>query len=234
MATAQTIINRSLRLIGAIASGESPTTDESNDALTALNAMLESWRNDRLTVYALQEVSKAMVVADSSYTIVSSGDFNTTRPIRIEHAFMRDAHSNEYPVEVIDAKAWYAIPDRTATSDIVEKVWYNPTADSSTGTINVWPVPSATNTLYLVLAIPFSTLGLSDTVTLPPGYEDAIAYNLALRIAPEYEKQPSPLVMDTARKTLAGIKRVNASTVELGTELPALLNPHRVNIITGV
>ena len=69
MATAQTTINRALRLIGAISSGESPTTDESNDGLTALNAMLESWQLDRLTVFAFQDKTFTLVASDGSITL---------------------------------------------------------------------------------------------------------------------------------------------------------------------
>lgn len=43
MATASEVINRALRLIGAVAAGEEPSAQESADALTALNAMLADW-----------------------------------------------------------------------------------------------------------------------------------------------------------------------------------------------
>ena len=87
MATAQTIINRALRLIGAIEAGETPTSDESADALEALNAMIESWQTERLFVYALVDTSFSMVAGDGSYTVGPSGNFNLTpgcvEPIKV-------------------------------------------------------------------------------------------------------------------------------------------------------
>ena len=136
MATAHSVIDRALRLIGAIESGESGTAAESADGLIALNAMLDSWSNQRLMAYAMQTVSKAMTVGDASYSIVSAGDFNAARPVKVQRAYMT-IDDFDFPVEVIEEAEWYAIGDKTVTSDLVEKVWYNPTVASYTGTINV-------------------------------------------------------------------------------------------------
>lgn len=46
MATAIDIITRALRLIGAQAQGETPRADDAQDALLALNAMLQAWEGD--------------------------------------------------------------------------------------------------------------------------------------------------------------------------------------------
>ena len=43
MSTSQQVINRSLRKIGALAAGETPSSDMSTDALADLNAMLARW-----------------------------------------------------------------------------------------------------------------------------------------------------------------------------------------------
>lgn len=46
MATGLDIITRALRLIGAQAQGETPRADDAQDALLALNAMLQAWEGD--------------------------------------------------------------------------------------------------------------------------------------------------------------------------------------------
>ena len=46
--TAGEQINRALRLLGVLAEGETPSADMSNDALTALDQMIDSWNTERL------------------------------------------------------------------------------------------------------------------------------------------------------------------------------------------
>lgn len=228
MATGQSLIDRAARLIGAVQSGSSATSAESADALIAMNAMLDSWRNDRLMGYALTTVSKAMVVADASYTFGTAADFNSARPVMIKHAYMTIGDT-DYPVKICTDAEWFAIEDKTVTSDLVEKIWYNPSM--STGTVNVWPVPNATNTLYLVVMTPVADLTLAGTVALPQGWEDAIAYNLSIRIAPEFGAQVPAAVAKGATDSLAAIKRRNSTPILSQTGIPG--TARRVSIYEG-
>ena len=87
-----------------------------------------------------------------------------------------------------------------------------------------------------MLWVPLTALAsLATTVTLPNGWERALAYNLAVEIAPEYGKEASATVQKVARDALAAIKRRNSPTIMLTSELPALLNVgHQArNIFTG-
>lgn len=231
MATGQTIIDRACRLLGAVESGESATAAESADALIAMNALLDSWTNERNLVYSLSDVSHAMVVGDSSYTIVSAGDFNTARPVEIQRAYMTISDV-DYPVHICTEAEWFAITDKTTTGDLVEKVWYNPTMSS--GTLNVWPVPSATNTLHLVLWTPITAIAaVGTTIALPNGWERALAYNLAIEIAPEFHTEPSASVKRIAASSLASIKSRNAPTIDAENELAIMFGAGGFNITTG-
>lgn len=232
MATVQTLIDRALRLISATESGEAPTAQESADALISLNNMLESWQLDRLMVYTYVETAFTMVAGDASYTVGPSANFNLTpRPSKLENIFVRDSDI-DYPVQLVTQERWYAIPDKTVGSDIPSMAYYEPSY--SNGTLQVWPVPSRAASLRIVTWTPVSSFAaLSTTVTLPPGYERAIAYNLALEIAPEYEKQPSPLVMQTAVESLAAIKRANQRPIDSYTELYPLIGAGKSDIYSG-
>ena len=232
MASAQTIIDRALRLISAIASGESPTTAESADGLTALNAMISSWQTEKLNVYAFVDTAFTLVNADSSYTVGPAGNFALTpRPPKIENCYVR-ASDIDYPVELVDKDKWISIPDKTSYSDIPIYAYYEPTL--ATGTLQLWPVPNTAYSLHIVTWTTLAELAaLATTITLPQGYERALAYNLAIEVAPEYEKEASPSVVAIASESKASIKRANNRPMLMNSELGYLIGGQRSNIYSG-
>lgn len=232
MAAVSARINRALRLLGQIEAGESPTSDESADALVALNAMLDSWRNDRLLCFAYQTETLTLSSSDSSYTIGTSGDLNTTRPVEIVGAWITSSNQ-DYPMRAMNEAEYEAIFDKTQTSDWPDRYLFRPTVASSQATFIVYPVPNATRTCKIVTRVVVAAFAaITDTVTLPPGWEEAIDANLAIALAPEYGVQPSAAVAKMARDALAGIKRTNALAQprRLNSDLYPMFGPNRANI----
>ena len=116
MATVSDIIKSSLRLLGILAQGETPTAQESADALVSLNDMIDSWSNDGFLVFNRVIESFTMGTA-SSYTLGSGGDFSTTRPIRLIEASFKQGGSNaEIPIRIFTSQEWLKITDKTVTS----------------------------------------------------------------------------------------------------------------------
>lgn len=218
MATAQTIIDRAYRLHGAVQTGSSASSAESADALIALNAMLESWQLEKLMVYAIQ---------DKTYTLASSGTITlgaagniTTRPDKIEAAFIRSS-DNDYQLTKRDLAWWMAVTDKTVTADIPTDFYYEPSYPQ--GVMNLYPVPSAANVLHVMMWAPFTAFAAVGTsVSLPPGYERALAYNLAIEIAPELRSQPSAAVVKIATDSKAAIKRANSKPISGTSELGSM------------
>lgn len=219
MATGQTIVNRALRLLGAVASGEAPKAQESADGLEALNTMLESWQLDKLSVFAHRTEVFSLVPSQASYTIGPAGNFNTVCPVRIETAFSR-VGGVDTPVSVFSSSTWAALPSKSLTGATPACLNYE--RGAPLGILQVFPVPSAVSALHLVTWVPLTAMALGTQVALPPGYERAIVYNLAIELAPEFEKEPSQAVVKVANDALTMVKRANLRAIEATKELSGL------------
>lgn len=86
MATVRDLIKGSLRLLGAIAPGETPSADEQAEALLALNSMISSWSTESLTIYSRVRESFTLTPGQQMRTLGVGGSFNTSRPMEIEEA----------------------------------------------------------------------------------------------------------------------------------------------------
>ena len=199
--TAQTLIKASLRGINAIASGETPTADEMMDGLEAMKIMLRSWSAEDIMVYSISQDTLAMTGA-SSYTIGSGGDVDTTWPETIKGAVV----DGDYDLRII-GEAKYRSLSRNSSS-IPGYLYYNP----------VYPLgvlyPYGTGGSSMVID---SLKALTDPATLTTevefqtSYDAAIKWNLMVHLAPEFGKNPSPIVLKMAHDSKKAIKSKNAA-----------------------
>jgi hypothetical protein len=67
------LITRALRDVGAGAAGETPAPEDIQDCFDTLNDMLDSWSNESLMVYAVQEVIHELTANQYIYTIGPGG-----------------------------------------------------------------------------------------------------------------------------------------------------------------
>lgn len=213
MATALDMIKKSLRLISAIGQANpTPTAGQATDSLAALNSMLESWSIQRLFVYKIYDETVSWTSGQSSRTIGSGGNFSTTRPSRVLDGFTRISNI-DYPYRSIDKDEYDAIANKTIQSSYPDVIYYDNTA--SLGVLYAYPVPNATLSIHLNTWKQLQSFAaLTDVVALPPGYQRAIEYNLAIELQGEYPDLPLPdSVVRIAGQSLADLKRFNAPVI---------------------
>lgn len=212
MATANDIVADALADIGAVDPLEALTAAEASHGLRVLNELLESWSNEALAVYQILQENFATVAGTASYTIGSGATWNTPRPLRVESAFIRESGS-DYPIDVRNREEYDTITTKT-TRYRPEYLYYD--LGVANGTVYLYGVPDAVYTVFLnSLKQLQSFADLTTTVVLPPGYIWAIKTNLALELAPHYQKTPSTLLAGIAREAKASVKRLNGRTPKL-------------------
>lgn len=222
MTTAIDIISRAMRLLGVYSIGETPSSEESNDGLAALNSMLDSWAVQSLFVYAETLDAITLAASVSSITVGPSGTTITARPVTVLGSSYIDYQGVSYPLAIDTLTDYNNIPSKTQIVGIPSQIYALNNMPNIT--VFMWPVPFATMTLNLWSnKLIQSFASLTDTLTLPPGYERALVFSLAEEIAPEYQLEPSRDVVMKAAYARKVIKRVN-------TEVPRLQMPYGVPV----
>lgn len=219
MTTAIGLITRAMRLARVIGKGEAPDDDEAADGLVALNSMMDSFSIERLNVYYIVEETLTLVAGTATYTMGSGGDLNTTRPTRIEDSCFIRYTNTDTPLELLNFEGYAAIVDKTTQSNIPCYLFVD--MQNPLVSLTFWPVPSSTTAVPHIFSWKqlqqFSTL--TDVLALPPGYEEMIAYNLAVRWAgPEFGQDIPPSVERMAIQSKASIKRINAPSPIMRSE----------------
>ena len=208
------ILKASLRQIGQLAPGRSPNQSETADALSVLNRMLDAWNTESLAIYSRRVDQYTLVPSQQSYTIGTGGDFDAARPVRITTANLiittNPAQPLRHPLEIlVDETQWGRIKLQAVATSIPLKL-YNDRAHPLS-TLYFWPVPTVAYPIELYTWRQIARFAsATDAVDFPPGYEEAVVCNLALRLCPEWGKLPRADVADLARTAKAAIQSLNS------------------------
>lgn len=228
--TAQAIITHSLKLSGQIEPGTAPTTNETADGLIALNMLLDSMRNEGLLCVARKIEPFTLVGGTSLYTIGTTGTFVTDRPVKIDAAYIT-YQSYSYPVKIINEQQYAALRYKTLAAEYPTTLFYSPAVPL--GNIYLHPVPTIASTLSLVTWTPHLLFSSSSTaVFLAPGFQEFLASQLAVNIAPMYQREASPTVVNMARRAKAGIMKTNTRPTRAYVNLPTQNRDGVYNILT--
>jgi hypothetical protein len=210
-----TLIARSLRTIGALASGETPEASEQSDAFSLLLTMLDKWRAERLAIFRTERHAFNTVAGTQEYTIGDGAtwDIDGPAPVYVDHAAVIENPAAtppyEDPISVYTDQEWNAITMKALTSTIPSGLHYKRNAPF--GTVQIWPVlTGSTPDIVLYLPTPLTSPPLVTTdLATPPGYEEAMIYGLAVRLAPEFGQPLTQDIKDLARESYATIQRSN-------------------------
>lgn len=232
--TSGDLVIKALKLVGVIASGETPAAADMQDGLASLNMMIDSLSNEGLLLYKYSRTPLALTAGQASYTLGSLGTLNTPRFMNLPEARVISGSNNvEMPVRVMNIQRYADIEDKTTQSSVVTDLFID--GDFPLYNLIVWPVPSQSLTLVLYSNGPIGRFATStETVALPPGYEEMLSYNLAKRLAPEYGRPLMAEIVDTANNSLASIKRQNTRAIYMKSDALGLTGGNSAfNINTG-
>jgi hypothetical protein len=219
MTTAIDIIKRGMRLIGVLSIGETPSDEESQDCLEALNALMGSLANSPLMIFARTNEALPLAANTASYTVGPSGGLVTVRPVDVLESSNIIYQGVTYPL------VKWTLPDYqqiTVTTSGGIPTGFYAQMDMPNITLTFWPVPSEAMVFNMwsdKQITEFSSL--TQQLVMPPGYDRALALMLAVEIAPEFEVEPSPNLLRLCAQARKMVKRTN-------TEVPRLQMPYGI------
>ena len=232
--TAATIGRAALELIGVLGGSETMNAEQGADALRRLNMMVGSWTLQPLTIPTIAREVFDMTSGKGSptnpYTVGLTGNLVTARPAvgsLVGAAYILTASDPdvEVPITIYTDAAYQAIQIKDLSNTLISGIYYRP--DSPLGKLFTWPVANtAENDLVLYLRKPFTRFAsLTTAYDFPEGAEEAMEYNLAVRLMAPYSVPPIADVVQMAKTSLGVFKRSNYKLFDLPQD-PATTHDH--------
>ena len=232
--TAGDQINAALRLIGQLAEGEQPSVATAQDALTAMNQMLDSWSTERLAVFSTQDQVFTWPANTISQTLGPSGDFVGNRPVLLDDStYFKDPSTGvSFGIKIINQQQYDGIAVKTVTSTYPQVIWIN--MDYPNIDMYNYPKPTRALEWHFISVTELDQPATLDTVlSFPPGYMRAFKYCLACEIAAEFGVEPSPTVSRIAMSSKRTLKRINNPDDIMSLPYSIVGTRQRFNVFAG-
>lgn len=203
------IVEKALKKLGVLASGEKSSAEEVADALDDLKALLAQWATQRMLVHKATLITIPLKGAGTyqvgkiegdccEYEISCCGDVLTRPDVKAEISHISD-------------RAWLDDDEITMVRD----------TNNTASNVRVWYEVDHPNWLFHVKScakelkiktytLPYD-LCFHDELHIPAHYERALVLALALEIAPMFGVEPSQLIYTAHSQAMTILKRSNST-----------------------
>ena len=205
--TARELIAAALRKLGVLSRGKTINAADEADGLEGLKVLLREWNSKHLMMFVITKDTHTLTEGTESYTIGSGATIDTVRPVVIKGGFVKSS-GIDYPLSIVGDAKYRNIREKDFGGKVAEFLWYNP--GYSQGTIFLWPASGGVLTLDSLKPLTEPATITAD-VAFPGEYDAAIIWNLAVNLATEYGKEPTPFQLGRARETKNQIITHNAA-----------------------
>lgn len=184
------VITGALRKLGVLPSGGTASSAQISDAADALNAIVKAFQADGMPVWKISSTTFTVTDGTSIYTVGPSQTVNTTgKPLRVIQAFYTPEDGNNTPMNVYNRYDFNMLPNTAEGTPV--NLYYQPLR--TTGEIKLWPTPNDSTTEITIhyQAMYEDMDSSSDDFDFPSDWIQALIYNLAWSLSPEYGIPPT-------------------------------------------
>lgn len=186
--TRDQIISAAMRKCGRLAKGQSPDATDLANAQIALNSLIAELQTLGMPLWARKNLTITLVAGNRLYTIGEGQAIDTPFPLKIYGAWIETINGGAMrELEAIAYKDFRNLNTETTGTPLLYS--YQPQINK--GTISLWPIPTSTDvstySLQITYQSPFQGFtSASETPDFPQEWQNALIYNLAVLLAPEY------------------------------------------------
>jgi len=199
------LVATAFNLLGAGSEGEPITARMYADGTLALNLMIKTW-SARPHLWTQTQGSLTMIANQAAYVLPG-------KPMRVISARRKYVTGGmEIPLRPWSRQEYLDQPNKTNSPSTPVNFYYDPQRD--TGTIYLWPAPSDAVAPTITIEYDYlrrldDMLASNNNADLPTEWLEAIAYNLAVRLMPQYpvnDGNQVQLVIAQAQALYEGLK----------------------------
>ena len=224
--TAGDVVTKALKQCGIGLNGETPTAQETNDALESLNILMKVYAKKGLKIFLKGNQSITLVASKSNYTLGPSGDVTMDRPIEIESAYRRDSNSADTIMTIFSRDEYRNLSDKTSAGTPIN-LYFNKQLTNSE--IDIWPVPTSSDASEYTLEISYrkpadDADATTDDIEFPPEWYRTLIWNLAEE---EMESYDLPDKKQRRIKAKAKITLKEAESTDIGDNTSVYFQPNK-------
>lgn len=219
--TARDVINEAFDMMGILGEGETASANQAASALRSLNIMLDSWGSSSLMTTTEVQESFTLVAGNGDYSIGSGLTFDTTKPIRVVSAFLRDTGNIDYPINIIPKNVYDSLAIKATLTSRPTDLYYDPGIAQQTtqsGTIKLYPIPDASTTYTLKLSSekPFVAFSNLDSLyTFTSGYQMLLIVGLVKVLGPKFGYAINPDLKELFEDAKRIVQSVNSENKKM-------------------
>jgi len=226
------IITDALGEIGVLGAGAVPTADMAAHALRRFNDLQGQYAANPELISKVTRTEFTITSGTQDYNVGSGQTVNITRPALnavqsiafLDTTITPNQEFSRFPPYT--EEEWAAVPVKALTGTYPERARYNPTTPY--GTLTLFPKPTSTTlkgVLYALEAISQFT-DVATALDMPDEYRRMFVKNLALELAPVYQREPSKLLVDQARESRGIVRASNFRPQNMKFPAETLISPN--------
>lgn len=212
------IITEALEILGVLGEGEEPNIDMIQSCTRSLDYLTQAWQTEGINIWAVSTLEVPIQTGKKSYVIGPGEEIDTTyRPIQITNGVHRSVNGNDIPLNLWSRQEYWQLSSKDS-GGIPLNVYLD--RQKTNSVLYVWPVGTGQSDKLILQMQRSLDVNDPDEVDFPAEYFLALAYNLALVIAPKYglSGQQTQIISQQATKYKEDAEDYNRENTSLFLE----------------